>query len=163
MIRYTDRVKRLGGSGRTAKAIGRVGALVVLAAVLCGGATPAFGQTTSLGLPPHWKIDVKPDAAAVLAGRLPYIDYLMIEDTQVTSFELNRLGFGPILPSVSAGALGAYNFTVSLKSGTHGTMDISGVINATTISGTAKWTKDGKIYMYTFSGVPYTPDVDPES
>ena len=164
MIRYTDRVERLNGSGRAAKA-GRVGALVVLAAVLFGVATPAFGQvtTTTLGIEPHWKFSVKPDAAAVLAGRLPFEDYVMIEDTQVTSFELNRLGFGSFTPTISLGAAGAINFSVTLKSNLQGNVTITGTVVASTMTGSATWVKDGKTYIYTFTGVPYTPAVDPES
>jgi hypothetical protein len=161
MIRYTERVERLSGSGRAVK----VGALVVLAAVLFGVATPAFGQLTStLGVEPHWKTNVKPDAAGVLAGRLPFEDYVMIEDTQVTSFELNRLGFGSFTPTISTGAAGAINFSVTLKSsGPQGNVTITGVIVASTMTGTATWVKDGKTYNYSFTGVPYTPAVDPES
>jgi hypothetical protein len=35
-------------------------------------------------------------------------------------------------------------------------------MTTTTMTGTLKWTKDGKVYNYTFTGVPYTP-VEAES
>ena len=157
MIRFTKPIER--------KTIGRGAALAVLAAVLLGTSAPAFGQiTTTLAVEPHWKLQVKPDAAAIVAGRLPYEDYIMVEDVSVTSFELNRLGFGSFTPSISLGAGGAIIFSVSLKSNLQGTVDISGTMVAGTMSGSAKWTKpDGKVYNYTFTGVPYTPAVDPES
>jgi hypothetical protein len=112
----------------------------------------------------NWKLDVKPDAAAVIAGRSPFEEYVLIEDDQVTAFEMARLGFGPILPTLSAGSVaGSINFTVNLTSRNHGSCVWSGTMTATTMNGTLKWTKDGTTYNYTFTGVPYTPPTDVES
>ena len=140
-----------------------VAGLAVVVATLLGntGTARATGPAITTR---NWKLDVKPDAAAVLAGRSPFEEFVLIEDDQVTAFEMARLGFGPILPTLSAGTVsGSINFTVNLTSRNHGSCLWSGTLTATTMSGTLKWTKDGNTYNYTFTGVPYTPPADVES
>ena len=40
----------------------------------------------------------------------------------------------------------------------------SGTVSNTLMSGTVTWTlPSGKVYTYNYSGVPFTPAVDPES
>jgi hypothetical protein len=160
-MRYATRIER------TAKTVGgRISALaVVVVAMLLGSVQTANAQPVTIPVitTRNWKIDVIPDATAKVAGRLQYEDYLFIEDTQITAFELNRLGFGPIMPSISVDASGNITFTANLSSRFSGTITMTGVMTATTLSGTGKWTKDGVVYNYTFSGVPYTPPTDVES
>ena len=144
---------------------GRTGLVIMAVAVLLGGAATASAETTTLPVisSRHWKCQVTPDAAAKLAGRDAYEEYVFIEDDQATAFELARLGFPPILPTLGTDATGAITYTVNLSSRAHGTVVISGKLTSTTMSGTLKWTKDGKVYNYTFTGVPYTPADDVES
>lgn len=144
---------------------GRMGLLALVAvAVMLGSAQSAQAQFTSTGITTrNWKITVTPDAAAKIGGRLEYESYVFIEDTQITDFELNRLGFGPIMPTIGVDASGNITFSASLTSRANGSITMTGVMTATTLSGTAKWTKDGVVYNYTFSGVPYTPPADVES
>ena len=159
MTRYTAEGGRTGGGW-----VGQVGAMVVAVLVIIGAARTASAETAVPVITTrHWKLDVKPDAAALVAGRDAYEEYVFIEDDQITAFELARLGFGPILPSLGMDATGAITFTVNLTSRTQGSVSISGKMTATTMSGTVKWTKDGKVYNYTFNGVPYTPAADVES
>ena len=144
---------------------GRMGLLALVMVAMMIGASSAQAQVTTTGITTrHWKCQVTPDAAAKLAGRLAYESYVYIEDNQITDFELNRLGFGPIMPSISLDALGNITFTASLTSRANGSITLTGVMNAagTTLSGTGKWTKDGVVYNYTFTGVPYTPS-DPDN
>lgn len=144
---------------------GRMGFLaLVVVAVMLGSAQSASAQLTSTGITTrNWKITVSPDAAAKIGGRLDYESYVFIEDTQITDFELNRLGFGPIAPSIGVDAAGNITFSASLSSRNNGSITLTGTMTSTTLSGTAKWTKDGVVYNYTFSGVPYTPAADVES
>ena len=159
-MRYETRIER-----KTGTMGGRMGLLaLVVVAVLLGSAQSARAQVTLPVITTrNWKIDVVPDAAAKIGGRLQYEDYVYIEDTQITAFELNRLGFGPIMPTIGVDATGAITFSASLTSRANGSVTMSGVMTATTLSGTAKWTKDGVTYNYTFTGVPYTPPADVES
>jgi hypothetical protein len=155
-----DRIGRLGTGGGVS-----VVGVAVVAAVLLGAAQSARAQFTAVPVitTRNWKMDVKPDAAAVVAGRNAFEEFVLIEDDQITAFEMSRLGFGPILPSLSAGTSGAINFTVTLTSRNHGTCVWAGSMTATTLNGTLKWTRDGVTYNYTFTGVPYTPPTDVES
>jgi hypothetical protein len=136
-----------------------------MVAAMLGSTRSAQAQlVTTTGITTrHWKISVVPDATAKLAGRLPYESYVYIEDTQITDFELNRLGFGPIMPTIGVDASGNITFSATLSSRFNGSIVLSGTMTATTLTGTGKWTKDGVVYNYTFTGVPYTPADDVES
>ena len=166
MTRQTNELGQLATGQGTNGWVGRMGLWVVAVAVLCGGAATASAteaETVPVISSRHWKCQVTPDAAAKLAGRDAYEEYVFIEDDQVTAFELARLGFPPINPTIGVDSTGAITYTVSLKCNLQGTVVISGKLTSTTMSGTLKWTKDGKTYNYTFTGVPYTPAEDVES
>ena len=133
----------------------------MLIAVLLGLAQGASAETTETTTA-YWKLAVKPDAAAATAGRDPFTEYVMIDD-DVTAQEMSRLGFGPINPILGTDATGATTFTVTLTSTNHGTVKWTGKMTATTMSGTLVWTREGKVYNYTFTGVPHTPETNVES
>ena len=65
-----------------------------------------------------------------------------------------------VAPTATAGV---YNVTCTLSSNTQGSATLSGTISNTTMSGTLTWTIGAKIYTYSYSGVPFTPDPNPES
>lgn len=134
-------------------------ALGVFAAMVLASAAPAKAQTITYGT---WKLDVKPDAAAKAAGRDAFEEYVLLEYDGITAHEMSRLGFGTIVPTTSAGPNGSINFTVNITSRNHGSAKWTGNMTTSTVSGTVEWTKDGKLYKYTFTGVPYTP-VEAES
>jgi hypothetical protein len=130
--------------------------------VLFGGTRSASAEfTTSLN--GTWRLQVKPDAAAVTGGRDAFEEYVLIEDEAITAHEMSRLGFGPILPTLGVDATGAITFTVNLTSKNHGTCTWSGKMTTATMTGTLVWNKNGKTYNYTFTGTPYTPDPNVES
>jgi hypothetical protein len=134
-------------------------ALWLLAAALFAVGLPAKAQTITYGT---WKLTVKADAAAIAAGRNDFTEYVLIEEDGITAHEMCRLGFGTIVPTVTAGPNGSFNFTVTLTSRNQGTTKWTGNMTTTTMTGTLVWTKDGKIYNYTFTAVPFTP-VEAES
>src|SRR3954447_13764194 len=76
-------------------------ALWLLAAALLAVGLPAKAQTITYGT---WKLTVKADAAAIAAGRNDFTEYVLIEEDGVTAHEMCRLGFGTIVPTVTAGA-----------------------------------------------------------
>ena len=138
----------------------------VAALVLVSMAPSAFGQLSVLPTMPTgcWKMIITPDAAAKAAGRDAYEEYIWFEGTTFDGQEMARLGFdpGPITPGINA--LGQTTFSVTLKSNSSGTIVSSGIYLVTTMSGNIKWTKpDGKVYNYTFTAAPYTPDPNIES
>ena len=137
-------------------------ALGAFALVLAAPAGSAFGQ---LATPPTgcWKLTVKPDATSTIGGRLTFEEYVDFQGMTFTGQEIARLGFAPgdITPGINAA--GETTFTVTLKSGTQGTVTAAGVYLTTSMSGTITWVRDGKTYTYTFTGAPFTPAVDPES
>jgi hypothetical protein len=51
---------------------------------------------------------------------------------------------------------------VNLTSRHHGSTKWVGNMTLTRMTGTLAWTRDGKVYNYVFTGVPYTP-VEAES
>ena len=53
-------------------------------------------------------------------------------------------------------------FTVTLNSRYNGSCTWTGNMTTTTLTGTVQWSRDGKTYNYTFTGVPFTP-VEAES
>lgn len=145
-------------------ALTKTGCWLAAVAVLTGGLAPRAAQAEMITTITYgtWKLDVKPDAAAKAAGRNFFEEYVLIESDGITAHEMCRLGFGTIQPIVTAGAGGAINFTVDISSRNHGSAKWTGTMTATTMTGTLQWTKDGKIYNYTFTGAPYTP-VESES
>jgi hypothetical protein len=149
----------MGTEGTTGRSIWAKMALGVFAAMVLMSAAPAEAQTITYGT---WKLSVKPDAAAKAAGRDAFDEYVLIEYDGITAHEMSRLGFGTIVPTTSTDATGAINFTVNITSRNHGSAKWTGKMTTTTMTGTVEWTKDGKIYKYTFTGVPYTP-VEAES
>jgi hypothetical protein len=159
----TGRIERIGRL-ELGRGMSVVGVAMIAAAVL-NTAQSARAQFSAVPVitTRNWKMDVKPDAAAAVAGRNAFEEFVLIEDDQITAFEMSRLGFGPILPTLSAGTNGAINFTVTLTSRNHGSCTWTGSMTATTLNGTLKWTRDGVTYNYTFTGVPYTPPTDVES
>ena len=94
---------------------------------------------------------MKADAAAIAAGHNDFTEYVLIEEDGITAHEMCRLGFGTIVPTVTAGPNGSFNFTVTLTSRNQGTTKWTGNMTTTTVTGTLVWTKDGKTYNYTFT------------
>ena len=139
----------------------RAGLWLFAAVIVLVAGAPAQAQTTTITYG-TWKLEVKGDAAAVAAGRNNFDEYVLIEYDGITAHEMSRLGFGPIIPTTSAGAGGAINFTVNLKSRNNGETTWVGTMTTTTMTGTLAWTKGGVTYHYTFTGSPYTP-VESES
>lgn len=155
--------------GRIAK--GGAGGLI-LAAAAFALATPAAAQvppagtttiTTSIIGEGCWKTSVQPDAAAVVAGRDPFTEYSTVDSTRVVMQQMSRLGYKQTALTATPGATQTtYTLTITNRDG--GKVVITGTATATTNNGTAVWTtSDGKVYNYTYAGVPYTPAVDPES
>jgi hypothetical protein len=135
-----------------------------LAAILLATAmpaTPARATTTGVAYG-TWKLSVKADAAAKAAGRDDFTEYVLIEYDGVTAHEMSRMGFGTIDPTLTAGPNGSVNFTVNLSSRYNGSCTWAGNLTTTTMTGTLQWTRDGRTYNYTFTGVPFTP-VEAES
>lgn len=141
---------------------GSMGVLVFAAAML-GGAPTAEGQT-ALGLPPAWKVDVTGSASTKAAGRLNFVEFVYIDSSSFTGDQICRLGMVQQSLSVTPTATpGLYNVACTMSSATQGTVSFSGTVDSSLMSGTVNWTIGGKTYTYTYKGVPFTPDVDPES
>ena len=137
---------------------------VVFAAALLGAAPTAKGQA-AFGLPPAWKVDVTGAASTKAAGRLDFVEYVYIDSSSFTGDQICRLGMVQTALNVTpAAAPGTYNVSCTMNSATQGTASFSGTINSTSMSGTITWTlPSGKVYTYSYNGVPFTPAVDPES
>jgi hypothetical protein len=146
----------------------------VAAAVLAVSVPGALAQTAPAPAPSSgtvvssmptgcWKVRVTPDSPSTVDGRLEFQEFIYFEGTTFTGQEISRLGFAPGDLTCGTNALGQTTFTVTLSSGTQGTVSVSGVHLTTTMSGTFGWTRDGNTYTYSFTGTPYTPAVDPES
>jgi hypothetical protein len=134
--------------------------MVVLAAALFGAAPNAKAQT----LPTAWKVTITADAAAKAAGRNDFVEYIWIESTSFSGEQICRLGMEQTALGVTVGApAGTYNVTCTMRSNTQGTVNITGTINNTLMQGTFTWTIGTKVYTYSYRGVPFTPDPDPES
>lgn len=145
----------------------RLGALAFGALVLVG-AVPASAQvapapvtTTAIIGDGTWKTTVTPDAAAIAKGRGKFTEYVLIDSTRecsVVTQELSRQGFEmTTISAVPNAVTGVTTFTATFSSRENGTLSVSGTCTLTLLSGNLVWTaKDGKVYNYTFSGVPYT-------
>ena len=141
---------------------GRV-ALAAAALVLAAPAGTALGQTTPPPPTGCWKLLVKPDSTSAIGGRLEFEELIDFEGMTFTGQEIARLGFSPSPITPGTNAAGQSTFTVTLKSGTQGTVTATGVYLTTSLSGTFTWVRDGKTYTYSFTGAPFTPAVNPES
>lgn len=140
--------------------------LAVAAAILAAPKAMAQDVTQVTPTPPTgcWKLLVTPDAASKVGGRLEFEEYIYFEGLTFTGQEIARLGFSPSPITPGTNALGQTTFTVTLTSGTQGTITASGVYLTTTMSGTFSWLRpDGKTYVYNFTGTQFTPPVDPAS
>ena len=140
--------------------------LVVAVVVLVAAAPIVFGETTTLPTAPTgcWKLIITADAAAKAAGRDDFIEYVYFEGMTFDGQEIARLGFDPGPITAGVNALGQTTFSVTLRSGSQGTVVSSGLYLITSMSGTMTWTRpDGKVYKYNFTGAPYTPDPNLES
>ena len=146
--------------------LGRAGRVVIAAAVL-GAGVPVLAQTAPVVTNPapttamigegSWKVQVMPDAAAAAAGRPEFTEYSLVEGTRVVFHEMSRLGFKTTTISATPAATSTA-YTITIKSRDGGTVVITGTATTTTNNGSAVWTMpDGKVYNYTFSGVPCTP------
>ena len=137
--------------------------VMVFAAMLLGVAGNAHGQV-ALGLPPAWKVNVTGSASTKAAGRLDFVEYVYIDSTSFTGDQICRLGMVQQSLNVTLSLIpGTYNVSCTMNSATQGTVSFTGTISNTAMSGTVNWTIGGKTYTYNYSGVPFTPDVDPES
>jgi hypothetical protein len=160
------------GNQMTRKLASRAGSCLLAAAVLAAGVSApdnaAFANTAAVATTPTavtygtWKLSVKADAATVAAGLHDFNEYVTIDYDGITAQEMSRMGFGPILPVTSSGAGGSMNFTVELSSESQGKTVWTGNMTSTTMTGNLNWTKNGKVYTYTFTGAPFTP-VEAES
>ena len=152
------------------KVIGRLASwagLAVAATFLTALVPAAHGQVSTITPTPPtgcWKLLVTPDATGKVGGRLEFEEYIYFEGLTFTGQEIARLGFAPSPITPGTDALGQTTFTVTLNSGTQGTITANGVYLTTTMSGTFSWLRpDGKTYVYNFTGAPYTPAIDPAS
>jgi hypothetical protein len=136
--------------------------VLVFAAAMIGVAPSAQGQ--ALGLPPAWKVDVTGSTSTKAAGRLNFVEFVYIDSSSFTGDQICRLGMVQQSLSVTPTATpGLYNVACTMHSATQGTVSFSGTVDSSLMSGTVNWTIAGKTYTYTYKGVPFTPDVDPES
>jgi hypothetical protein len=110
-----------------------------------------------------WKLVVAPDTSSKVGGRLEFEELVYFEGYTFTGQEIARLGFTPGTITGGTNAAGQTTFSVTLTSGTQGTITASGIYLTTSMSGTFSWVRDGKTYLYNFTGAPFTPAVDPES
>jgi hypothetical protein len=134
--------------------------VVVFGAALLGMAPTAKGQT----LPATWKVTVTPSASAAADGRREFLEFVYVDSGTFTGDQMMRLGAVQTALSVTPTATpGVYNVTCTLSSNTQGTATLAGTISNTTMSGTLTWTIGAKVYTYNYSGVPFTPDPNPES
>ena len=147
--------------------LGRASLAVLALAAAILAAPKAMAHEVTQGTPTTptgcWKLSVTPDASSTVGGRLQFEEYIYFEGVTFTGQEIARLGFSPSPITAGTNALGQTTFTVTLNSGTQGTITANGVYLTTTMSGTFTWVRDGKTYVYNFTGAPYTPAVDPES
>jgi hypothetical protein len=58
---------------------------------------------------------------------------------------------------------GVYSVSCTMASDTQGSASFTGTVSNTSMTGTVTWTIGTKAYTYNYSGVPFTPAVDPES
>src|SRR3954453_8387316 len=136
--------------------------VVVFGAALLGMAPTAKGQAVSL--PPTWKVTVTPSASAAADGRREFLEFVYVDSATFTGDQMMRLGAVQTALAVTPTATpGVYNVTCTLSSNTQGTATLSGTISNTTMSGTLTWTIGAKVYTYSYSGVPFTADPNPES
>ena len=129
-------------------------------------APAAFGQVTALPTMPTgcWKMVLTPDAAAKAAGRDAFEEYIFFEGMTFTGQEMARLGFDPGNITGGVNAAGQTTFSVTITSHSWGSAVSSGIYMTTSMSGTLQWTQpSGKVYTYTFTAAPYTPDPSIES
>ena len=144
---------------------------IVAGAVLLGAGSVLPGnfpgvQTAAAAADPMsgnaWQINVTPDSSAAASGRDPFTEYLMFDSLGYTTQELCRLGFTPNAYSVTP-VTGGVKFSVTLTSGTAGTLVWNGTLNTSTniVNGTVTWTKGSAVYTYSFNGAPYTPPAAP--
>jgi hypothetical protein len=110
-----------------------------------------------------WRVWVTPDAPGTPDGRLEYEEYVTFEGATFTGRFLARLGFSPGTLTLGTDSLGQTTFAATLTSATQGTIVASGVLQATTMSGTFNWSCDGKTVVYNFTGTPHTPAVRPQT
>ena len=137
--------------------------VVMFGAALLGAAPTAKGQV-AVSLPPAWKVDVKADASAKADGRKDFVEFVYIDSVSFTGDQIYRLGMVQTSLSVTAAATpGVYNVSCTMQSNTQGTASFTGTISNTAMSGTISWVIGGKTYTYAYTGVPFTPAVDPES
>jgi len=135
--------------------------VLVLAAAMFAMAPVAKAQ---VALPPTWKVDVTADAASKAQGRSDFVEYISIEATSFTGEQICRLGMVQTALGVTASSTaGTYNVTCTMTSNTQGTVSFTGTISNTLMQGTLSWTTGGKVYSYTYRGVPFTPDPNAES
>ena len=154
---------RFDVAGRTARAA----ALAVVLAAPLGGAA---GQVVAAPAPRPasvrppmpagtWRLRVSPDAPGTSDGRLEYEEYIHFEGATVTGQFLTRLGFAPGTIECETDSLGQTAFTITVTSATQGTITANGTFQATSMSGTFNWVRDGKTVVYTFTGTPSKPAV----
>ena len=141
-----------------------VAGMVVFAAALFGAAPSAKAQV-ALGLPPTWAVTVTPDAAAKAAGRNEFVEYIVIDSSSFTGEQICRLGMEQTALSCAPAVLpvGTYNVSCTMKSNSQGTVTFTGTVSNTLMQGTLSWTIGTKVYNYSYRGVPFTPDPNPES
>lgn len=142
---------------RSAKRLG----VLMFAAALFAAAPEATAQ--ALPPPAAWNLTVKADAAAKAAGRYDFQEEIQYDATTCTSGQISKLGMSTTAFSSILNVTGEYVVDWTMNSNMHGTIVLNAVIGTNTLTGTMAWTRDGKVYNYTFSGTKFTPPAESES
>jgi hypothetical protein len=139
----------------------RFAAFVVFAAGLFMVTPSAQGQLFPV-LPPAWRVEVMGDSSTHAAGRLDFVEYIYVESTSFTGYQICKLGFVQTDLTATPDALGATVVKCTMESKTQGTVSFVSTVTPTLMTGTLTWTIGGKTYNYTFKGEPFTPDAEAE-
>ena len=137
----------------------KTAALALTVVMTCGATLSCYATAAEAALfEGMWKIDADADAPAERGGRLDFTEYFIIESGVVTASELSKLGFEPTTATFSTDAYGNTQWSVTMKSGTQGTLVINGALTSgSTMTGTLQWDRDGGSFRYAYSGRPFTP------
>ena len=109
-----------------------------------------------------WQINADPDATAEQGGRLEFEEYFIIESGVVTAQELSKLGFAPQPATFDTDLDGSAKWTVTMTSGTQGTVTLTGKMSSGKLTGSLTWLRpDGNTYVYAYAGTTFTPGESP--
>jgi hypothetical protein len=109
-----------------------------------------------------WQVAADPDATAEQGGRLEFQEFFIIESGVVTAQELSKLGFAPTPATFSNDVDGSAKWTVTMTSGTQGTVTLTGKLSGGKLTGSLTWLRpDGNTYLYAYAGSTFTPGESP--